>query len=118
MQKADNRGRPIVEVLRYVTIYPITFEWHTNNKQFSRQQLPIRLRYAITIHKSQEQTLRKAVINIGKSEKATRCTYVAIFRLRSLEDLIIEPMTFNRLLSIKILRDSKRESKMKNAYQN
>ena len=63
------------------------------------------MRYAITIHKSQGQTLDKAVIDIGKSERATGCTYVAISRLRSLQDLIVEPMSFDRLLSI---RNSKR----------
>ena len=31
-----------------VPIYSITFEWHNNNKQLARQQLPLHLRYAIT----------------------------------------------------------------------
>ena len=84
---------------RFVPIPPVTFEWHSGSQHYSRQ-LPIRLRYAITIHKSQGQTLSKAVIDIGKSERAAGSTYVAISRLRSLTDAIIEPMTLNRLLTI------------------
>ena len=61
---------------------PITFEWgYTNN--LSRQQLPLQTSYAITIHKSQGQTLQKAVIDIGKSEHAPGTTFVAISRLWS-----------------------------------
>ena len=37
--------------------------------------------HAITIHKSQGQTLQKAVIDIGKSEHSPGTTFVAISRL-------------------------------------
>ena len=71
---------------KFVPIPPVTFEWHSGSQHYSRQQLPIRLRYTITIHKSQGKTLSKTVIDIGKSERAAGSTYVAISRLRSLTD--------------------------------
>jgi ATP-dependent DNA helicase PIF1 len=84
-----------------VPIPPVTFEWQCKNKQYSRQQLPIKLSYALTIHKSQGQTLSKAVIDIGKSERVAGLTFVALSRLKHLTDAIIQPMTLERLSSIK-----------------
>lgn len=60
----------------------------------------MRLSYAITIHKSQGQTLSKVVIDIGDKEMAAGCTFVVVSRLRSLTDGIFEPITFQRLASI------------------
>jgi len=45
--------------------------------------------------------LSKAWIDIGKSEKTPGITYVAISRAKTLTSLVIEPMTFERLTSIK-----------------
>ena len=83
-----------------IPVPPVTFEWNSGSRHHSRQQLPLRLRYALTIHKSQGQTLPKAVIDIGASERVAGCTFVALSRLRCLEDSIIQPMTLDRLLSI------------------
>ena len=46
-------------------------------------------------------TLMKAWIDIGKSEKTPGISYVAISRLRTLPSCVIEPMTFERLTSLK-----------------
>ncbi len=44
---------------------PFHPEWSNGSSRLSRQQIPLMLSYAITIHKSQGQTLSKAVIDIG-----------------------------------------------------
>ena len=59
----------------------VTFEWHNGTHRLSRQQLPLHLSYTITIHKSQGQTLSKAVIDIGDKEMAAGCTFVAVSSL-------------------------------------
>ena len=79
-----------------IPIVPITFEWDSK----SRQQLPLQLIYAITIHKSQGQTLGKTVVDISKSEISSGCTFVALSRLKTLKDGILQPMSLERLQSI------------------
>ena len=86
----------ISNVPNCVPVTPMTFEW----ERHSRQQLPLQLRYAITIHKSQGQTIPRAVIDIGKSELSAGCTFVAVSRLKKLEHGLFHPMTFERLQNI------------------
>ena len=83
-----------------IPIPPIVHEWHDSLNTLSRQQLPLRLNYAMTIHKSQGQTMTKAVIDIGKKEMAAGCTFVALSRLKTLSGLLIQPMPFERLKCI------------------
>ncbi len=66
-----------------------------------RQQLPLRLAWALTIHKSQGLTLPKAWIDIGKSERTAGVSYVAISRVKTLASCVIKPMTYERLTSLK-----------------
>ena len=73
-------------------IPPKLFEWQDHGQKLSRLQLPLRLRYSITIHKSQGQTLPQAVIDIGKAERAAGCTFVAASRVRSIQDAVFQPI--------------------------
>jgi ATP-dependent DNA helicase PIF1 len=94
------KGPPFIpEHPTWVPIPPLTYEW-TSTRRHSRRQLPLRLSYAMTIHKSQGQTLDKAVIDIGDKERTPGLTFVALSRLRQLNDILIQPMAYQRLHSI------------------
>ena len=54
-----------------------------------------------TIHKPQGLTLELARIDLGKSERVAGLSYVAISRVRNVSNCVIEPMSFERLQSIK-----------------
>ena len=55
----------------------------------------------MTIHKSQGLTLEKAWIELGKTEKISGLSNVALSRLRKLCCLIIEAIPFDHLKNIK-----------------
>ena len=55
----------------------------------SYTQFPLMLAWAITIHKSQGKTLPKIIVNTGGRSFATGQVYVALSRVRSLEDIQI-----------------------------
>ena len=50
---------------------------------------------------NQGLTLPKAWVNIGKSEQTLSITYVGSSRVKKLSSLVVEPVTFDRLKSIK-----------------
>ena len=85
-----------------VPVCPITVTSQSETGFHERQQLPLRLAWALTIHKSQGLTLPKAWIDIGKSERTAGVSYVAISRVKSLSSCVIEPMTYERLTSLKL----------------
>ena len=64
--------------------------------------LPLIPSYAISIHKSQGQTLSKIILNIGKQEYAPGLTYTALSRAKKLENIAFDPFPqINRIESIK-----------------
>ena len=89
---------PITPVIASVTL----FDGH-----HERQQLPLKLAWALTIHKSQGLTINKAWIDLGPIEKVPGITYVALSRVRLLSSCVIEPMTLERLQSIGKLKNLK-----------
>ena len=85
-----------------VPIFPVTSHINdTNGLNLERQQLPLKLAWSITIHKSQGLTLKKSWVGLGPSENVAGLAYVALSRVRKLSDLVIETMSFERLQSIK-----------------
>ena len=64
--------------------------------RFTRTQFPFRLSYALTIHKSQGQTINMTVFDIGDKEQAG-LTFVALSRVRHIENLAVEDFSFDRL---------------------
>ena len=62
-----------------------------------RKQIPLRLAYAVTIHKAQGATLDCALIDIGTSTFEYGQAYVALSRVKNLESLYVwdvEPTAF------------------------
>jgi len=69
------------------------YEYDPGTKQLSKQvvaeftQFPLRLAWAVTIHKSQGQSYDRARIDLGARAFAPGQTYVALSRLRALDGL-------------------------------
>ena len=70
-----------------------SFNAYSKHYGTNRIQYPIRLSYALTIHKSQGQTIEKAVIDLGKKEMSLGLTFVALSRLKNYKDFLIKPFT-------------------------
>ena len=83
-----------------VPIAPVTREWVDGKSVRSRTQFPLRLSWAMTIHKSQGLTLNQAVIDIGEKDITTGSTFVACSRLKTLNGLYFEPKAFSRIESL------------------
>ncbi|CAM9745310.1 unnamed protein product, partial [Ectocarpus sp. 8 AP-2014] len=79
-----------------VPISPVDTMWQGGGTQV-RTQLPLRLCWAITMHKSQGRTLAKAVIDLETKEACTGLTFVCLSRAKKLVDFIVEPMSFDRI---------------------
>lgn len=83
-----------------VPICPVLNCSDTHGSSMERQQFPLKLAWSMTIHKAQGLTLKNTWIDLGPSEKAAGLTYVALTRARTLSNLVIEPMTFERLKAV------------------
>uniref|UniRef100_A0A6C0JY68 ribonuclease H n=1 Tax=viral metagenome TaxID=1070528 RepID=A0A6C0JY68_9ZZZZ len=62
--------------------------WQSDDPVF-RQQIPLRLAYALTIHKAQGASLDSAMVDIGPATFEYGQAYVALSRVRSLEALYV-----------------------------
>jgi ATP-dependent exoDNAse (exonuclease V) alpha subunit len=83
-----------------VTWEKVKYEYQTSTKTLTQDvvaeftQFPLRLAWAVTIHKAQGKTLDAAVIDLGPRAFAPGQTYVAFSRLTSLDGLYLKrPLT-------------------------
>ncbi len=100
-------------LVQFKTGLPISIgrvKWESEDLEgVLRSQLPLRLAYAITIHKAQGATLDCALIDIGQSTFECGQAYVALSRVKSLESLYIwdlEPTAFKTHDKVKRLYSS------------
>ena len=72
---------------KLVPIAPILRNWYESKTEHHRIMIPLIPSYAISIHKSQGQTLDKIIINLGHSEFASGLTYTALSRTTKLQNI-------------------------------
>ncbi|XP_034240282.1 uncharacterized protein LOC117644774 [Thrips palmi] len=99
-------GPSLIPGENVVPIRTMSASWTDDqNTKCTRQQFPLVVAYACTIHKSQGMTLDKVVIDIEDREFSGGLSYVAFSRVRRLNNLLIYPFLMKRLSN---LRDPKR----------
>jgi ATP-dependent DNA helicase PIF1 len=84
-------GNPIVKFLngKTITVKPATWSSDDEPETLKREQVPLRVAYALTIHKAQGASLDSALVDVGPSTFECGQAYVALSRVRSLEALYI-----------------------------
>lgn len=83
------------------------------NVEGTFSQYPIRLAWAVTVHKSQGLTFEKAILDLSGAF-APGQIYVALSRLRSVEGLVLSsPLNFNKLRTDQVILDYTERKKYK-----
>lgn len=81
-----------------VPIVPIKTTFEIGSKTLSRTQLPLRLAWAVTVHKSQGLTLERVRIGLGSNEFCAGLTFVALSRAKSLDGfMLLDQVSFCRV---------------------
>jgi hypothetical protein len=97
--------------------------WNEESQEIKREvlgtfsQYPIKLAWAITIHKSQGQTFDKVTINLGTGAFANGQAYVALSRCRDYSGITLKtPIRFSDIMideNIVTFLDSKKQDRAK-----
>lgn len=95
----DSEGLPIVQVgSRRIYVQPYSWKLEDGQKIVAEiSQLPLRLAWAITVHKSQGMSLDAAEVDLAKSFEPGM-GYVALSRVRSLDGLYIKGINNTALM--------------------
>jgi hypothetical protein len=96
-------GETTTLTLEQETWKNISYHYHKENDRIEEEELgtftqyPVRLAWAITIHKSQGLTFEKAIIDAGASFAAGQ-VYVALSRLTSLDGLVLKSRIYKHCI--------------------
>jgi ATP-dependent DNA helicase PIF1 len=108
----DEEGRPFIKAVletgEGVEIFPYTWEIYNfflKDETLASEvvgtftQYPLRLAFAVTIHKSQGKTFEKAVIDVGRGTFAHGQMYVALSRCTTLAGMVLkQPLKKSHIL--------------------
>jgi hypothetical protein len=86
------------EGIPIVPIGPLKTTFESQSQPMARTQLPLRLAWAVTVHKSQGPTLPRIRLGLGPKEFSCCLTFVALSRVTSLDGLLfIEKLDWGRV---------------------
>ena len=93
-----SEGFPIVDFKYPVVIYPDEWELKSGDKTIAAiTQIPLRLAYAITVHKSQGMTLDAAELDLSKAF-VEGMGYVGLSRVKNLDNLYLKGINQRALM--------------------